>query len=148
MGWPFWNSNSHVIETMETVSLQTSIYSSSKIRRPSNPPGTVFCPKEHKATLGWAWVSPTLPGLHCACVCVYVLICLLVAIYRKFELSAFKFTKIKPVCMHSIGYELSPGYCIGNSEQRPLKLKHACQLSSALCCYGSSTAGCSQVVQI
>ena len=67
-------------------------------------------------------------GLHCACVCVCVcvcmLVCLLAAIHRKFELSTFKFTKIEPMCMHSIGEGLLPEYSIGDLEWRPLKLKH------------------------
>ena len=51
------NSNSHVIETMEMVSLQTSIYSSSKILRPNNPPWTFFDPSNIRLHWGepeWA----------------------------------------------------------------------------------------------
>ena len=55
-------------------SLSTDIYHCASFMHMSS---TMF------TSLGWARVSPTLAGLHCK-MCVCMLVCLLVAIYRKF----------------------------------------------------------------
>ena len=90
-------------------------------------------------------MTPTLAGLHCGS----VFTCLLVAIYRNFEMSAFKyFTKIDLV--HEACYE---GYCAARVQcRRPgaktPEVKALVATYSGLYFYPPSTAGRSQVVQI
>ena len=62
-------------ESLQSLEIETLTQAASVLATELWQPGN------HQPSLGQAWASPTLARLHCTCVCVYVLVCLLACLW-------------------------------------------------------------------